>query len=123
MALRRQLDVSYKASWLLKYKLMLYRDFLWSQVLVERNSDFALGGIMPIDDAYLGGERSGGKPGRGSENKQAFVIAVEPDGTQKHPTYAVIQPARTFHNEAIADWAKRRLKPQAEALSDGKGAF
>jgi hypothetical protein len=61
MASRRQLGVSYKAAWLLKYELMLYRDFLWSQVLVERNSDFALGGITPIDDAYLGGERSGGE--------------------------------------------------------------
>jgi hypothetical protein len=66
---------------------------------------------------------AGGKPGCGSENMQAFVIAVETDETQKHPTYAVIQPVRTFHNEAIANWAKRRLKPQAEAFSDGKGAF
>lgn len=30
-----------------------------------------------IDAVYLGGERNGGKSGRGSENKQAFVIAVE----------------------------------------------
>ena len=35
-----------------------------------------LGGIVQIDDAYLGGERNGGKAGRGSENKIPFVFAV-----------------------------------------------
>lgn len=36
-------------------------------------------GFVQIDDAYLGGERTGGKRGRGSENKQPFVIAVQVD--------------------------------------------
>ena len=78
---------------------------------------------MGIDDAYLGGEPNRGKPGRGSENKQAFAIAVETDETPEHPTYAVIEPVRTFDNGAVADWAKRRLKPQVEVFSDGLGAF
>lgn len=41
-----------------------------------------LDGCVEIDDAYLGGERSGGKTGRGSENKAAFIAAVQttPDG-------------------------------------------
>jgi hypothetical protein len=64
-----------------------------------------------------------GKPDRGSESKQAFVIAVETDETLEHPTYAVIEALRTFDNEAITDWARRRLKPEAEVFSDGLGAF
>lgn len=32
---------------------------------------------MEIDDAYLGGEQSGGKAGRGCENKAPFVAAVQ----------------------------------------------
>ncbi|AAW76348.1 IS1595 transposase [Xanthomonas oryzae pv. oryzae KACC 10331] len=40
---------------------------------------------MQIDDAYLGGERSGGKRGRGSENKQPFVIAVQVDHSPRTP--------------------------------------
>jgi hypothetical protein len=31
---------------------------------------------MEIDDAYLGGELSGGKAGRGSENKVPFIAAA-----------------------------------------------
>jgi len=29
-----------------------------------------------VDDAYLGGERTGGKPDRGSESKVSFFAAV-----------------------------------------------
>jgi hypothetical protein len=43
----------------------------------QRNDEYLLGGLLEIDDAYLGGELSGGKAGRGSENKVPFVAAVE----------------------------------------------
>ena len=36
-----------------------------------------LTGRVEIDDAYLGGERSGGKNGRGAENKEPFIAAVQ----------------------------------------------
>jgi hypothetical protein len=42
----------------------------------ERDASRRLGGLVQIDDAYLGGERNGGKAGRGSENKRPFVIGV-----------------------------------------------
>lgn len=47
------------------------------------------------------------------------MIAVETDEKLEHPTYVVIKPVRPFDNQAIADWAKRRLKPEAEVFSDG----
>ena len=67
---------------------------------------------MQIDDAYLGGERNGGKPDRGSQNKQAFVIAVETNAELEHPRFAVIEPVRTFDNASITDWSMRRLAPR-----------
>ncbi len=36
-----------------------------------------LGGFIQLDDAYLGGERSGGKRGRGAPGKTPFVAAIE----------------------------------------------
>ena len=36
-----------------------------------------LTGRVEIDDAYLGGERSGGKTGRGPENKVLHMTAVQ----------------------------------------------
>ncbi|MBB3811297.1 hypothetical protein FHS81_003411 [Pseudochelatococcus contaminans] len=51
-----------------------------------------LGGVMQLDDAYLGGERNSAKAGQGSENKRPFAITVETtqDGRLQQ---AVIDPA------------------------------
>jgi hypothetical protein len=99
----------------LKHKVM--------KAMTDREESRQLNGFVQIDDAYLGGERNGGKRGRGSENKQAFVIAVETDETDEHPRYAVIEPVRSFDNDSITDWSKRRLAPEAEVFSDGLSAF
>ena len=68
LALKRQLGVSYPTAWLIQHKLM--------QVMAEREERYVLEGTVQVDDVYLGGERSGGKVGRGSENKVPFVAAI-----------------------------------------------
>ena len=62
--------------------------------------------IQLVDDAYLGCERNGGKPGRGSENKQPFVAAVATDETLERRTFAVIEPVRGFDNVSLTDCGK-----------------
>jgi hypothetical protein len=69
LELKRQLGVSYPTAWLVKHKVML--------AMQAAEADRQLHGRVEMDDAYLGGERSGGKPGRGSENKVPFVVAVQ----------------------------------------------
>lgn len=68
LALKRHLGVSYPTAWLIQHKLM--------QAMAGREARYVLDGKVQIDDAYLGGERTGGKAGRSSENKVAFVPAV-----------------------------------------------
>ena len=53
MDLKRQLGVSYNSAWMLKPRLM--------QANSEREDSQALRDIVELDDAYLGGETSGGK--------------------------------------------------------------
>lgn len=115
LELKRHLGVGYHTAWRIKHKVM--------QAMMAREEPRKLACFVQIDDAYLGGERNGGKRGRGSENKQAFVIAVETDETLKRPLYAVIEPVRSFSDEAITDWSTRRLMPATDVYSDGLGAF
>ena len=115
LELKRHLGVCYRTAWRLKHKVM--------QAMTAREESRRLGGCVQIDDAYLGGERNGGKRGRGSENKQAFVIAVETDAELEHPRCAIIEPVRSFDNESIRDWAQRRLTPDAAVYTDGLWAF
>jgi len=98
----RHLGACYKIPWRLKHKVM--------QAMREREADRQLGGIVLIDDAYIGGEHNGGKAGRGSENKVPFVIALELSD-QGHPLQAVITPLTGFAVTALADWTKRHLRP------------
>lgn len=93
------------------------------QVMAEREAMRRLSGFVQIDDAYLGGERNGGKAGRGSENKQPFLIAVQTDTSLTAPSFVVIEPVRSFDNVALTDWIARRLAPECEAYTDGLACF
>ncbi|AVR87162.1 IS1595 family transposase [Thauera aromatica] len=114
LALKRHLGVSYPTAWLIHHKLM--------QAMAEREQRYVLEGQVQIDDAYLGGERSGGKVGRGSENKVPFVAAVSlsDDG---HPLRAKLTPVPGFSLQAIGQWATTHLAPGSTVFSDGLACF
>ena len=65
---KRHVGVSYPTAWLMHHKIMA--------AMVAREPQHRLSGTVQVDDACLGGERVGRKPGRGSENKVPFVAAV-----------------------------------------------
>ena len=75
-----------------------------------------------MDDAYLGGERAGGKAGRGSENKVPFVAAVSVNG-KGHPLYVKLNLVSGFTSKAIGKWAQASLLPGTVVTSDGLGCF
>jgi len=66
----------------------------------EREDAYVLRGKIQMDDAYLGGERPGGKAGRASENKIPIVAAVSLSEAG-HPMHAKITPAAGFSSEAL----------------------
>ncbi len=114
LAMKRQLGVSYPTAWLLHQKI--------NRAMAEQDGKHRLGGAIQLDDAYLGGERAGGKVGRGSENKVPFVAAVSlnDDG---HPMYLKLHLVRGFTLTSIGNWAKANLLPDSEVLSDGLPCF
>jgi len=114
LELKRLLGVSYKAAWRIKHKLM--------QVMDERESDRVLGERVELDDAYLGGVRSG-KVGRGAEGKVPFVIAVETSENEHRPWYVRLDPVPGFTKKALVQWAQNALAPTTLIVSDGLACF
>jgi len=114
LALKRQLGVSYPTAWLIHHKLM--------QVMGDRESRYVLAGNVQVDDAYLGGERSGGKVGRGSENKVPFIAAVSLT-EEGHPLHVRLTQVPGFTLKAVAIWAKTHLAPNSAVFSDGLACF
>lgn len=114
LQLKRHIGVSYPTAWLMHHKIMT--------AMAARESQHRLSGTVQVDDAYLGGERAGGTPGRGSENKVPFVAAVSLND-QGNPLYAKVTPLPGFTSDAISEWARANLAPGTDVLSDGLGCF
>ena len=92
------------------------------QVMMERDRDHPLGGFVELDDAYLGGERSGGKRGRGAPGKTPFVAAVETN-EQGHPLRMKLTVVEGYRLTEIAAWAQQHLSTGTRVVSDGLACF
>ena len=75
-----------------------------------------------MDDAYLGGRRSGGKRGRGAAGKTPFVAAVS-TGPEGRPRKLKLAPVRGFRKREIARGAAHWLAPGSEVVTDGLGCW
>lgn len=114
LELMRQLDVSYGSAWSIKHKLM--------QVMKEREDHQPLDGIIQMDDAYWGGERHGGKRGRGAPHKIPFVAAVATNDAH-HPIAMRFTQLESFSKAEIARWAQKHLRSSCLVVSDGLDCF
>jgi transposase-like protein len=112
--LGRRLGVTQTTAWKIKHKLQ--------QVMFERDGSKRLKGRIEIDDAYIGGERTGDKRGRGAPGKTPFVAAVEttPEGK---PVRIKLHRVMGFNSASISGFAKRSLDPSCSVVSDGLHCF
>jgi transposase-like protein len=114
LALSRLLGVSQNAAWRMKHKLM--------QVMLERDNEKPLQGRIEMDDSYWGGKRRGGKRGRGAEDKEPFVAAVQTT-EQGQPLKMKLSVLIGFQSEEIGQWSQRHLLPGSTVVSDGLACF
>ena len=114
LQLKRHLGVCYRTAWRMKHKIM--------EIMTDREKDTVLSGWVEIDDSYLGGEKAGGKVGRGSENKVPFIAAIQKN---KHgnPVYAVFSQVKAFTLEDVKAWAQSKLASSTFVTSDGLPCF
>jgi transposase-like protein len=113
LELKRHLGISYPSAWLLKQTLM--------EVMRRKEADRRLSWRVELDDAYLGTQRSGGKAGRGSENKDPFIIAVETKEDRK--PHLVCLSRQPFTKQAMDGFVGRSLSLPLALYSDGLGCF
>ena len=112
--LGRRLGVTQTTAWKIKSKL--------AQVMMERDAGKKLHGRVEMDDAYLGGERAGGKRGRASPGKTPIVAAVEttPDGK---PLRLAFRRIKAFRKACVKTLARQIFEPGTLVVSDGLGCF
>lgn len=109
--LARRLGVRQPTAWLMKQKLM--------SVMAERDAAKPrMKGRVEVDDAYLGGERSGGKRGRAAAGKTPFIAAVETTAERK-PRRIKLLPVKGFRKKEVEKLAKSSFAAGANSVSDG----
>lgn len=112
--LSRQLGISQNSAWLIKQKLM--------QAMLEAENSQRLSGRIELDDAYWGGQRHGGKRGRGAPAKHSFIAAVQTT-EDAHPIHMKCSAVSGFRQQVITGWARKLLAAGSHAVSDGLSAF
>src|SRR5919112_4275073 len=109
--LGRRLGVKRQTAWLVKHKLM--------RTMAAREAGKPkLSGRVEVDDAYLGGERSGGKRGRGAAGKTPIVAAVETT-PERRPRRLRLSVVKGFRKKEVEKIAKRDFAPGTDVVSDG----
>jgi ISXO2-like transposase domain len=88
----------------------------------ERDDSKPLSGVIQLDDVHWGGERHGGKRGRGAANKVPLVAAVSLNG-DGHPMAMSMAVVKGFRLSETARWAKQHVKPGSTVISDGLPCF
>lgn len=106
-----RLGTRQSTAWLMKQKLM-------AAMQAREAGKPKLEGRVEVDDAYLGGARSGGKRGRGAPGKTPFVAAVETTAERK-PRRLRLTVVEGFRKPLIEKLAKRDFAPGANIVTDG----
>src|SRR5829696_5518311 len=109
--LGRRLGVKQGTAWLMKHKLM-------RAMAAREAAKPRLSGRVEVDDAYLGGERSGGKRGRGAAGETPIVAAVETTAERK-PRRMRLTVVKGFRKREVEKLAKRDLAAGSNVVSDG----
>ena len=109
--LARRLGVRQPTAWLVKHKLM-------RAMAAREAAKPKLSGRVEVDDAYLGGERPGGKRGRGAAGKTPIVAAVETTAERKPKR---LKPAvvKGFRKREVERLAEAAIEPGTSVVSDG----
>src|SRR3954451_1048008 len=109
--LGRRLGVKQGPAWLMKHKLM-------RAMAAREAAKQKLSGRVEVDDAYLGGERPGGKRGRGAAGKTPIVAAVETTADRR-PRRLRLSVVKGFREWEVEKLAKAAIEPGSDVVSDG----
>jgi transposase-like protein len=112
--LGRRLGTTQTTAWKIKTKL--------AEVMRIAGDKEKLDGRIEMDDAYLGGEKGGGKTGRGSPGKKPIIVAVQTD-EKGRPRKIKLRRIARFKRARVKSLAKRIIAPGSTVVTDGLACF
>jgi len=111
LRLTKLLGISWKSAYALLKKLRT--------AMGNRDSIYRLSDIIELDDAMVGGKKTG-KRGRGAEGKVSVLVACE--NRDGKPGFIAMEAVESVNKSIIQDFAKRRIKAAQMVRTDGLAA-
>ena len=112
LTLKRLLNISYRAAWLMLHKIRA--------AMLERDSQYKLAGLVQLDDAYVGGVAHG-RAGRGT-TQTPVVVGLEL-GPRRHPRYVFVEPVPDLRAESVETVVKEHVERYGIWETDGATVF
>jgi transposase-like protein len=107
--LRLYIDVSWNTANLMLTKLRL--------AMGQREGQYLLSGTIELDEAFVGGKTTGGKRGRGSENKTAILVACEQKS--QRAGYLKMQVVNHVNEAETKAFCQQAIEPAQHLKTDG----
>lgn len=114
LQLQKDLGIgSYKTAWRITHAIRV-------AMAQEAREDW-LEGLLQLDDAYVGGQKKGGKTGRGAHGKKAVVVLAQP-GSRKKPGKVAFAVGDQVDGHLVRELVQRHVRGKATVVSDALGA-
>lgn len=108
LRLSKLISVSWKTAFRMLRKIR--------KAMGNRDSIYGLDGTVELDDAYLGGKKTG-KRGRGADGKASILVACENNGG--YPGFIAMKVIGSVSKEEIELFTKEHIRPSATVRTDG----
>ncbi len=102
----------YKTAWTMSHKI--------HKAMEERDTNYKLGGVPEMDDAYFGERTVTGKRGRGAGKKSSVIIAVGTriDRGKVKPSFLKMEVTDNMKKQSVQDFVERNISDGSHIKTD-----
>ena len=118
--LSKEISVAYQTAWLMQHKIR--------KAMADRDRNYTLGGVVKVDEGYVGGVEEGGKRGRGGQDKAVVAVAVEhraqgQPGRPPVPGFAALSVLPNAASNSLDGFLGTKIRPGSHVLTDGWSGY
>jgi transposase-like protein len=117
--LSKEIGVRYTTAWLMQHKIR--------KAMADRNGSYTLGGLVEVDEGYVGGHEPGSK-GRGGKAKAVVAVAVEhraegEPGRPPVPGFAALEVLPNASAKSLDRFLASKVRPGTHVRTDAWNGY
>jgi hypothetical protein len=118
LALKKKIGVAYQTAWTMCQKIR--------HAMGQREDDYALNGVVELDEAFFGSPTQGGKRGRGTDKTAVFIsVSLTDEGKPKYAKMKVVQAdaGESVDSDAVKEFTAGAIQKGSEIHTDALNIY